>query len=194
MLGAARSFGLVETQHGGFVSMTRLGRNVLDDAERSNALAEAFLNVPLHAKMYEQYQGNALPPPAAVERHMEGLGVPPKQKERARQTFTKSARFAGFIDSSTERFIRPATAPDLPAASASRWRNCQRAADLPWLVDEVVPGLAAQRDDVFVGFEDPVRQPVVAHELPDILHRVQLSARTVMLSGIASLGVKCQPA
>ena len=119
MLGAARSFGLVETQHGGFVSMTRLGRNVLDDAERSNALAEAFLNVPLHAKMYEQYQGNALPPPAAVERHMEGLGVPPKQKERARQTFTKSARFAGFIDSSTERFIRPATAPDLPAASAS---------------------------------------------------------------------------
>ena len=112
MLGAARSFGLVETQHGGFVSMTRLGRNVLDDAERSNALAEAFLNVPLHAKMYEQYQGNALPPPAAVERHMEGLGVPPKQKERARQTFTKSARFAGFIDSSTERFIRPATAPD----------------------------------------------------------------------------------
>ena len=28
--------------------------------------------------------------------------------------------------------------------------------------------------NVFVGFEDPVRQPVVAHELPDILHRVQL--------------------
>ena len=25
------------------------------------------------------------------------------------------------------------------------------------LVDEVFPGLAAQRDDVFVGFEDPVR-------------------------------------
>ena len=49
-----------------------------------------------------------------------------------------------------------------------------RGHDLPWLVDEVVPGLAAQRDDVFVGFEDPVRQPVVAHELPDILHRVQL--------------------
>ena len=24
-------------------------------------------------------------------------------------------------------------------------------------LDEVVPGLAAQRDDVFVGFEDPVR-------------------------------------
>ena len=61
-----------------------------------------------------------------------------------------------------------------------------------------VPGLAAQRDDVFVGFEDPVRQ----------LSRMNCqtfstgfnsgdrggSARTVMLSGIASLGVKCQPA
>jgi hypothetical protein len=29
-------------------------------------------------------------------------------------------------------------------------------------------------DDVFVGCEDPVREPVVAHELPDVLDRVQL--------------------
>jgi hypothetical protein len=30
---------------------------------------------------------------------MEQLGVSPKQKERARQTFMKSAQYAGFIDS-----------------------------------------------------------------------------------------------
>ena len=38
----------------------------------------------------------------------------------------------------------------------------------------VVPGLAAQRDDVFVGFEAGRAStiPVVAHDLPDILHRV----------------------
>ena len=59
--------------------------------------------------------------------------------------------------------------------------------DLPWLVDEVVPGLAAQRDDVFVGFEDPVRQPVVAHELPDILHRFNSGDRGCS----ARLSVKC---
>ena len=44
-------------------------------------------------------------------------------------------------------------------------------AGLPWLVDEVVPGLAAQRDDVFVGFERFDNQ---LSRMPDILHRVQL--------------------
>ena len=119
VLGAARTFGLVETQHGGTVSLTKLGQSVIDEAERPNALAVAFLNVPLHAALYGKYEGSALPPSPAIQRHIETLGVPPKQKERARLTFTKSARFAGFIDSSTERFIRPATAPDLPAASTS---------------------------------------------------------------------------
>ena len=46
--------------------------------------------------------------------------------------------------------------------------------DLPRPVDEVVPGEAAERDDVVVGYEDAVREPVVAHELPDVLDRVQL--------------------
>lgn len=31
-------------------------------------------------------------------------------------------------------------------------------------------------DDVVVGGEDAVRQPVVAHELPDVFHRVELGA------------------
>lgn len=46
--------------------------------------------------------------------------------------------------------------------------------DAPWLVGELVPRLAAVIDDVLLGAEDPVRQPVVAHELPDVLDRVQL--------------------
>ena len=46
--------------------------------------------------------------------------------------------------------------------------------DLPRLINELVPGLATERDDLFIGFEDAVRQPVVAHELPDVLHGVQL--------------------
>ena len=117
ILGAARTFGLVETQHGGAVSLTKLGQSV--KVERPNALAVAFLNVPLHAALYEKYEGSALPPSPAIERHIETLGVPPKQKERARLTFTKSAHFAGFIDSSNERFMRPATGPTVPAASAS---------------------------------------------------------------------------
>ena len=115
ILGAAKSFGLLEAQHASVVSLTKLGRNALDHAECSKARAEAFLNVPLHAAMYTQYEGNSLPPPAAIERHMEHLGVAPKQKVRARQTFTKSAEFAGFIDPSTGRFIKPATIPTATA-------------------------------------------------------------------------------
>ena len=48
--------------------------------------------------------------------------------------------------------------------------------DAPRLVDEFVPGLAAVVDDVVVGLEDAVGQPVVAHELPDVLDRVELGA------------------
>lgn len=48
-----------------------------------------------------------MPPPAAIERQMEGMGVTPKAKERARQTFMKSAIFAGFLDPSSGRFIKP---------------------------------------------------------------------------------------
>ena len=45
---------------------------------------------------------------------------------------------------------------------------------MPWLIDELVPRLAAVIDDVVVGREDPVREPVIAHELPDVFDRVQL--------------------
>jgi hypothetical protein len=41
------------------------------------------------------------------------------------------------------------------------------------LIDEFVPGEAAVIDDIVMGFEDAVGEPVVAHELPDILDRVQ---------------------
>ncbi len=123
ILGAAKSFGLVETQHAGRVSLTKLGQDALNHAEGSKARVDAFLNVPLHAAMYSQYEGSSLPPSAAIERHLETLGVPPKQTVRARQTFTKSADFAGFIDPSTGRFIRPATVPLTPALEPPKGRG-----------------------------------------------------------------------
>ena len=46
--------------------------------------------------------------------------------------------------------------------------------DAPRLIDEVVPGEAAVVDDVVVGFEYPVREPVIAHELPHVFDRVEL--------------------
>src|SRR6185437_3121045 len=46
--------------------------------------------------------------------------------------------------------------------------------DCPRLVDEAVPGKAAVIDDVVIGLEDAVGEPVVADELPDVFDRVEL--------------------
>jgi hypothetical protein len=48
--------------------------------------------------------------------------------------------------------------------------------DAPRLVDELVPCLATVVDEIIVGFEDTVGEPVVAHELPDVLDRIELGA------------------
>jgi hypothetical protein len=45
--------------------------------------------------------------------------------------------------------------------------------DAPGLVSQAVPSLAAEGDDLVVGFEDAVGQPVVAHELPEVFDGVQ---------------------
>src|SRR5712672_141554 len=48
--------------------------------------------------------------------------------------------------------------------------------DSPGLVDELVPGEAAVIDDVVIGFEDPVGEPVGADELPEVLDGIELRA------------------
>ncbi len=48
--------------------------------------------------------------------------------------------------------------------------------DAPWLLGEAVPREAAMVEDIVVGFEDAVRQPVVADELPDVFQWVELGA------------------
>src|ERR1700694_2974959 len=106
-LGAARMFGLIETGQGR-VTLTQLGRDSLPNSGSERAArVSAFLNVELFRAMYDQYKGSALPPPPAIERQVAQLGVSPKQTERARQTFMKSAQYAGFIDASSGRFVKP---------------------------------------------------------------------------------------
>ena len=48
--------------------------------------------------------------------------------------------------------------------------------DGPGLVGEFVPGVAAVIEDVGVGLEHAVREPVLAHELPDVLDRIEFRA------------------
>ena len=107
-IGAARMFGLVE--YGNETArLTDSGEAVLDPMKAESAKIDAFLKVPLYAKLYEEYQGYALPQAAAIQRKMELLGLPKKQVERARQVFAASVETAGFINSNG-RFIKPVVA------------------------------------------------------------------------------------
>ena len=48
--------------------------------------------------------------------------------------------------------------------------------DFPWLIDELVPGVTAEVDDILAGFENLVGESVVAHEPPDVLQQSQFVA------------------
>ncbi len=48
--------------------------------------------------------------------------------------------------------------------------------DFPGLIDEFVPGGAAVIEDVVVGLEDAVGEPIVAHELPDVFDGIEFGS------------------
>lgn len=103
---SARTFGLCDITRGQ-VDLTDLGLRIIDPPHAKAARVEAFLNVPLYRQVYEQLKGQQLPPMAAIDRMMLNAGVAPKQKERARQVFIRSARFAGFFDIHADRLVKP---------------------------------------------------------------------------------------
>lgn len=115
-ISAARVFGLVETERGG-VTLTTLGRQIVDQGQEREARSTAFLNVPLYRAIYEKFKGHMLPPRAALEREMASLGVSAKQTDRARQAFERSADQAAFFAHGADRLVipsglsRPETAP-----------------------------------------------------------------------------------
>jgi hypothetical protein len=87
--------------------LTELGRAIVDPNQAREAMVRAFLNVPLFSAVFEKYRGGVLPPAAALERDMVGLGVSEKQKDRARQVFERSAEQAGFFEHGKNRLVKP---------------------------------------------------------------------------------------
>jgi hypothetical protein len=117
---------LIDTGQGR-ATLTQLGRDVLDGSGKERAArAQAFLNPELFNKLYEQNKGHVLPPAAAIERQIEQLGISPKQKERARQTFSKSATYAGFIDPGTGRFVKPGNLGQVDDGDVDQGREADR--------------------------------------------------------------------
>jgi len=102
----ARSFGLL-TYEKRSVQLTELGSRIVDPKREKAARDEAFLTVPLHRVAFEKLRGNLLPQPAALDQMMEQWGVAPKQKEKARQAFMRSAKQAGFFDLDATRLVKP---------------------------------------------------------------------------------------
>ena len=104
---ASRMFGLIKTERSGSVKLTDLGQDVLNSGKSDRAKVQSFLKVELYSRIYEDCKGRPLPPVAALTSMVIKLGVAPKQAERARQTFIKSANIAKFIDGKTENFVAP---------------------------------------------------------------------------------------
>lgn len=109
-LAAARLFGLIESASNGHLKVSALGRDAVDPNQSRAAKVRAFLNVPLYKAVFEKYRGGVLPPAAAFERDIGGLGVAEKQKSRARQVFERAAEQAGFFEQGKNRLVKPGIA------------------------------------------------------------------------------------
>jgi hypothetical protein len=102
----ASTYGLTENERGE-VHLTELGRRIVDPEQEATALVDAFLAVPLFARIFENYKGFTLPGVAALEKFMRDVGVAPKQTGKARQAFLRAAKQAGFFAHGEDRLVRP---------------------------------------------------------------------------------------
>jgi hypothetical protein len=112
-IAAARTFGAIETVRCQY-HLTDLGFGLTDKNLEKRSRADAFLNVPLYRRLYEDFRNRQLPPrPAPLERTFVSYGVAQKQAERARQAFERSAQQAGYFDQGgKDRLVRPLVGGD----------------------------------------------------------------------------------
>lgn len=107
-LGAAKTFGILSSGRGtGQVELTETGRAITDPLTERKGKFDAFMAIPLYRTLFDRLKGTLLPPPPAIERMMEGMGVAPKQKDKARQVFLRSAKQAGLLELSVDRLTPP---------------------------------------------------------------------------------------
>lgn len=107
-LGTARIFNVIDTERGA-INLTEIGRRIVDPGQERAARVDAFLSVPLYRRLFDENNGHVLPPrPKGLEHAMAKMGVAPKQTDRARQAFERSAQQAGFFAAGAERLVMPA--------------------------------------------------------------------------------------
>jgi hypothetical protein len=79
---AAKTFGLIGSNQGA-ISLTKLGREIVDPQKAARAKVEAFLTVPLYKELATKYSGILLPNNVGLEREILDLGVVAKQTDKA---------------------------------------------------------------------------------------------------------------
>jgi hypothetical protein len=120
---AARIFGLIVNAQGKY-ELTNTGFAILDKDEKRqrSAKVDAFLNVPLFRRVYEEFKGKQLPPrPHGLEQALVKFGVTVKQKEAARLILEKSAAQSGFFATDVDRLIMPILAAPTPQERTSSY-------------------------------------------------------------------------
>ena len=106
-VGGAKIFGLLTYERGGRITLTELGRQIIDSQSERVARADAFLKVPLFTRVFEDFKGRQLPPIAGLERALAGFGVGAKVVKNARQVLMRSAKQAGYFELSADRLTAP---------------------------------------------------------------------------------------
>lgn len=113
-IGGAQIFGLITYERGGRVSLTELGKQMVDPAQERAARAQSFLTVELYQKVFEQFKGGPLPPQAGLDRALVAMGVGAGVKEKARQVMMRAAKQGGFLEFAPDRLIKPSLKNELP--------------------------------------------------------------------------------
>lgn len=116
-INGAQIFALINYERGGRITLTDLGRQILEPSTERKARMDAFLKVELYGKVYEQFKGGQLPPQAGLERAIGTMGVGTKVRDRARQVMLRSAKQAGFFDAAADRLVKPSIKAEAPASA-----------------------------------------------------------------------------
>jgi hypothetical protein len=170
---AARMFGMLRYENG-VVTLTDLGARLSDPQQERAARAEAFLRVPLYLRLYEQFRGKTLPGNLGLENAIVTLGVSPKQKDKARQAFQRSAKFAGFFEFGQDRLVQPVSKQ--PGTSAQQAMGPQ--------VEDITPKMQ-DRSSITSGFH-PFIQGLL-EKLPGADENWTVEARAKWLQTAANI-------
>lgn len=125
-IGAARLFGLIIEISDSKFALTDLGVSILsnNDSDARSARRDAFLNAPLYSKTFEVFKNRNLPVrPHGLEAAFVDFGVAPKQKDKARQAFERSASFAGFFEVNKDRLVEPIISRNPIIDSVRQWQE-----------------------------------------------------------------------